>query len=160
MSAIASFIKLPKTDLNGLREAAVLKQRLLRAPSDTFHDYLQRNGNSVADYNWSGYVMATLLVYLQNERQIDLTHSDCGELSTFLTKSRGATHFIFTNAHKEAFLTKLGGEFSEEALRDYYNEFNGSADSEVGKPMLDGIQALRECLETLDDNSIILFGIE
>ena len=85
--------------------------------------------------------------------------SDDNELGTFLTKSRGATHFNFTHAHKQAFLAKLNGEFSEQALRDYYNEFNGTKEAEAGKPMLDGIQALRQSLGALDDNSVIVFSI-
>jgi hypothetical protein len=86
--------------------------------------------------------------------------SDYNELGTFLTKSRGATHFIFTNAHKQAFLAKLDGEFSEQVLRDYYNKFNETKEAEVGKPMLDGIQALRQSLGALDENSVIVFSIE
>jgi len=159
MSAIASFIKLPKTALGGLREAAIPKKRLFGSPRDTYPDYLQQHGLPVTDYKWSGFVLATLLVYLQKQQQIDLMHSDFDELSTFLSKSRGATYFIFTSAHKQAFLAKLDGEFSEQALCAYYNEFNGSAETEAGKPMLDGIRAARQSLSALDDSSVILFSI-
>ena len=159
MSAIASFIKLPKTALGGLRETAIPKKRLFGSPRDNYPDYLRQHGQPVADYKWSGFVLATLLVYLQKQQQIDLMHSDFDELSTFLSKSRGATHFIFTNAHKQAFLAKLDGEFSEQVLCAYYNEFNGSAETEAGKPMLDGIRAARQSLSALDDSLVILFSI-
>ena len=55
MSAIASFTKLPKSALEGLREALA---------SGTDYDYLRANGREVAEYRWSGYVLATLLPYL------------------------------------------------------------------------------------------------
>ncbi len=158
MSAIASFIKLPKTALDGLRDAAIPKKRLFGSPHDTYHDYLRQHGQEVADYKWSGYVLATLLVCLQ-EQQIDLMHSEYDRLSTFLTKSRGTTHFIFTDAHKRAYLPKLDGEFSEQSLCDYYNEFHGSAETEAGKPMLDGVYAFRQSVSTLDEGSVVVFGI-
>jgi hypothetical protein len=159
MSAIASFIKLPKTALDGLREAAVPKKRLFGSPRDTYHDYLRRYGREVADYKWSGYVLATLLVCLQEEHEIDLMHSDYDQLSTFLTESRGATHFIFTDAHKRAYLPKLDGEFSEKALCDYFNAFNASSEAEAGRPMLDGVRALRRSVSTLDAGSVVVFSI-
>jgi hypothetical protein len=159
MSAIASFIKLPKTSLDGLREAAVPKKRLFGGQRDTYPDYLRQHGQQVADYKWSGYVLATLLVFLQKRHQIDLMKSEFDELSTFLSKSRGATCLIFTDAHKRACLPKLGGEFSEQALRDYYNDFNGSAEPDAGKPMLDGVRAFRQSVSTLDEGSVVVFTI-
>jgi hypothetical protein len=159
MSAIASFIMLPETALGGLREAAVPKKRLFGAAQDNYHDYLQLNGREVADYKWSGYILATLLVYLQKQ-QIDLMKSDYDELAGFLTKARNATHFIFTSALKQAFLAKLGGPFSEQELCDYYNEFNGTQETEVGKPMLDGIEAFRRSLSALEPGSVIVFSVQ
>ena len=160
MSAIASFIKLPKTALDGLRQAAVPKKRLFGAPRDTYHDYLRLHGQEVADYKWSGYVLVTLLVCLQKQHQIDLMKSEFDELSTFLSKSRGATCFILTDAHKRAFLPKLDGQFSEQKLCDYYNQSNGSAETEAGKPMLDGVRAFRQSVSTLDESSVVVFSIE
>ena len=49
---------------------------------------------AVAEYRWSGYVLATLLPYLEEKQQIDLMKSD--ELAAFLTNTTGTTHFIFT----------------------------------------------------------------
>ena len=159
MSAVASFIKLPKTALNGLREAAIPKKRLFGGLRDTYPDYLRQHGQEVADYKWSGYVLATLLVCLQKQHQVDLMKSEFDELSTFLSKSRGITCFIFTDAHKRACLPKLGGEFSEQALCNYYNEFNGSAETDAGKPMLDGLRAFKQSVSTLDEGSVVVFTI-
>jgi hypothetical protein len=159
MSAIASFTKLPKTALDGLRDAAVPKKRFFGAARDTYPDYLRKHGQSTADYQWSGYVLATLLPYLEEQHQIALMHSDYDELGNFLTQSRRATHFVFTNAHKRAYLAKLDADFSEQALGDFYNEFNDAQEPEAGKPMLDGIRALRQSLSELDEDSVIVFSI-
>jgi len=75
MSAIVSFILMPKSAIDGLRNAATPKKSWLGKPKDAYHDYLAQNGRVVAHYEWSGYTLATLLTYLQEE-QIDLMHSD------------------------------------------------------------------------------------
>lgn len=159
MSAIASFVKLPKTALEGLRQAAVPKKRLFGTPRDHYLDYLQQYGQQVAAYQWSGFVLATLLPYLEEQHQITLMDSEYDELGNFLTDSRKATHFIFTDAHKRVFLTKLDGQFSEQAMRDYFRRFNETDEPDAGKWMLDGIRAFRQSLITLDESSVIVFGI-
>src|SRR3979411_1517208 len=98
MSAIASFIKLPKSALEGLRKAVA---------SGTDYDYLRANGREVAEYQWSGYVLATLLPYLQQKHQVDLMKSEYDELAAFLTNTTSATHFIFTPSQRTAFLNRL-----------------------------------------------------
>jgi hypothetical protein len=159
MSAIASFILIPKSALDGLRDAATPKKSWLGKPKDAYWDYLRQHGREAAQYEWSGYVLATLLPYLQ-ERHIDLMHSEFDELSTRLTQKRGATTFIFTDAHKRAHLSKLAPDsFSEAQLRDYYNEFNAPSESDAGKPMLDGIRAIQQSLQALDVSSVIVFII-
>ena len=85
MSAIASFTKLPNSALEGLRKAAA---------GGTDYHYLSTNGCAVAEYRRSGYVLASLLPYLEEKHQIDLMKSD--ELAAFLTNTTGATHCIFT----------------------------------------------------------------
>ena len=160
MSAIARFIKLPKTALYGLDSVAAPRKRLFGSPRDTYHDYLGQHGEEVADYKWSGYVLATLLPYLEERHQIDLMKSEYDPLASSLTEARGAAHFILTNALKSKYLDKLVSlSVSEEEVRDYYNEFNETRESESGKPMLDGLQAFRQALARVDDSSVIVFVI-
>src|SRR3954469_13348038 len=141
MSAIATFTQLPKTALDELRRAAT---------PGTYDKFLEQRGRKVADYKWSGYVLATLLPYLEEQHQIDLMHSEQDELAGFLTDTLGSTHFIFTQAQRQAYLDKLAPElFSEQRLRDYANEFNATDEPEAGQPMLDGIRALRQSLSAL-----------
>jgi len=108
---------------------------------------------------WSGWVFGPLLVYLLEREQIDLEHSAYDELSEFLTKARGVSHCILTKEHRQAYLAKLEAPFSEEKLRDYYNEFSGTQEAQVGEPMLDGIRCLRECLNALDGESVVVLII-
>ena len=143
ISAIASFAKLSKSALEGLRKAAA---------GGTDYDYQSTNGRAVAEYRWSGYVLATLLAHLEEKHQIDLMKSE--ELAAFLTNTTRATHFIFTPAN--------GLEpksFSEEAMRQYFNEFNATNEQEIGRAMLDGVSALRESLGQIEDSSVVVFSI-
>lgn len=159
MSAIASFVLLPKSALAELRKAATPKKRFFGGVKDHFHDFLRLRGRHAATYDWSGYVVATLLPFLV-ERGVDLMKSEYDELSSFLTKERGSSCFILTPAHQRAYLSKLSTEsFSEAEMRDYCNEFNASSEPEAGKPMLDGVRAIHESLRQLDDESVVLLHI-
>jgi len=146
MSAIASFIKMPKSALEGLRSST---------ENGTDNDYLTANGREVADYRWSGYVLATLLPYLQENHEMDLMTSEYDELAGSLTNTTGATHFIFTETERTAFLNRLDpASFSEEEMRQYFNEFNATDENEIGKAMLDGIRALHQSLTQVDESSV------
>ena len=159
MSATASFICIPKTTLDELRRAATPKKRWFGKPKDQYWEFLKQHGREVSEYKWSGFILATLLCHLQKQK-IDLMHSDFDELSTFLTKKRGFTHCIFTEEHKQAHLPGLDpAAFSEQALRDYYNAFNGASEPDIGKPMLDGIRAIQESLQRLEAGSVVVLII-
>lgn len=150
MAAIASFTKLPKTSLDGLRQATA---------QGGFDRYLKQHGRSVADYDWSGCILATLLPYL-DKQQIHLMKSEHDELATFLCRTLHATCFILTDAHRQAYVAKLVPEsFSAQALGDYYNQFNATHEREAGHPMLDGVRAFRQSLSAVDADSVIVFCI-
>jgi hypothetical protein len=151
MSAIALFIKIPKAALAGLRESA---------RSGSPYEYLKRNGHEVSVYRWSGYVLVTLLPYLEEKFQIDLMKSEYQDLSMLLTEATDATHFIFTPTHKEAFLNRLDpAQFSEDEMRQYFNEFNATNEQQIGQAMLDGIRCIRESLGQIDEESVVVFVI-
>lgn len=50
-------------------------------------------------------------------------------------------------------------DFSEEALRDSYNEFNEVDEPDSDRPMLDGIRSFARCLDAVEDGSVVVFGI-
>lgn len=159
MSAIASFTKLPLGALPGLQEAAVPKKRFLKSPLDTYHEYLKAHGKEVAEYPRPGYVLATLLVYLDEEHQVDLMKSAHNELSDFLTNARGATSFVLTHEHKTMYLEQLASPVAATDLRDYYNEFNEVDEPNAGLFMQEGIAAFRQALGSIDEGSVVLVQI-
>jgi hypothetical protein len=151
MSAIALFRKVPKSALEGLRNAAI---------GGTDSDYMNVNGREVAQYPWSGYVLVTLLPYLEEKHQIDLMKSEYDEFAAFLTQTTGATHFILTASQRAAFLNRLEPRsFSEEVMRQYFNEFNATNEREIGRAMLDGVRALHGSLGEIEDTSVVVLSI-
>jgi hypothetical protein len=145
MSAIASFIRIPITAVEHLR-------------SD-YGECLETGGESVADYDWSGYVIATLLSYL-DEHGIKLMQSSHDELTQQLSQTQEATIFILTAAHKEAYLDRLTPEhFLSDDLRDYFNDFNATDEVEIGQAMLDGIHSIHQSLSALDQDSVVVLTI-
>jgi hypothetical protein len=159
VSAIASFMSIPKSALDGLRDAATPKKNWRGKIVDNYPSYLAAHAREVATYPWSGYVLATLLPFLE-EQGIDLMASEFDDLAADICKARQTTCFLLTDAHKNAYLERLKvAPFSEDQLRDYYNEFNGCAEPEAGRPMLDGIAAFRQSLESVDAESAVVFAI-
>ena len=145
MSAIAQFTKLPESCLPELQS--------------NFDGTIETHGESVADYDWSGYVLATLLPFLA-EKKIDLMKGGYDEFAMALSQKRGATIFIFSSAQRDAYLERLLPEYyTVDSLRDYFNSFNETDEPEIGEAMMDGIVAIRESLASLDTRSVILLSI-
>ena len=102
-----------------------------------------------------GRVMCWSLCSRTWKRSIRLTlmKSEYGELAAFLTNTTGTTHFIFTPVQRAAFLNRLEPKsFSEEAMRQYFNEFNATNQQEIGRAMLDGVSALHESLGQIENS--------
>ena len=160
MSAIAVSFVLPRTALDGLRQAAVRKRSWFSAPKDTYWDYLRANGTAIADYPWSGYVLATALEWLQEKHGIDLMTSSEDELANVLNKARGATHFVLPVEHRISYLERLDpSAFSAEEFRSYYNAFHETDEKDLGTAMQDGIGLLRRLLTGVDENSLAILII-
>lgn len=160
MSAIAVSFLVPKPALEGLRQVAVPKTSWFSAPKDTYWDYLKENGRPIADYPWSGYVLGTVLDWLEEKHKIDLMTSSEDELSNFLNTARGATHYVLPVEHRTSYLDRLDpSAFSAEEFRRYYNEFHGTDEPDLGTSMEDGIGVLRDALTSVDENSLVLLII-
>src|SRR5205809_8052461 len=101
MSAIATITIVPKSAIPAIRDAAIGKKNLFGKPKDKYPLVVAQHGREVGRYPWSGYVLGTLLPYLEEERQIDLMASEFEDLSSLLTKTRGATVSVLAGPHKQ-----------------------------------------------------------
>ena len=89
-----------------VQAAASPRKRILRGTSDEFWDVLGRETITRIEYAWSGYVLATLLPYL-DEQGIDLLHSDHDEVASTLSQTREGSVFVLTSDHRERYLARL-----------------------------------------------------
>jgi hypothetical protein len=118
--------------------------------SDEFWDVLGRKTITRLEYAWSGDVLATLLLYL-DEQGIDLVHSDHYEVASTSSQPRDGSVFVLTSDHRERYVARLDpSAFDGAVLRRYYEESNETAAEGVGYAMLDGIAFFRDTLAPLE----------
>src|SRR5215208_3297743 len=127
--------------------------------ADEVCDVLGRETITHLEYSWSGYVLATLLRYL-DEQGIDLMHSDHDQVASTISQTRGGPVFVLTSDHRERHLARLDpSAFDGAVLRSYYEEFNQVTGDGVEYAMLDGIAFLRDTLAPLESTSVAVFII-
>jgi len=160
MSAIASATLIRKSDLARLAELAKeRKTSLFGKPKDTYAVFIAANGRRLEDYASSGYILATVLCYLDEERHSTLMESEFQALAELLTAERAATHFLLTAAHKQWVPALDPANFDEHVLKEYFNAFNDTDEPAVGRPMLDCIRFLRDTLSSLDADHVAILTI-
>jgi gluconate kinase len=158
-SAIGQSFVISESALPIVQAAAGPRKRSLRGTSDEFWDVLGREASTRIEYAWSGYVLATLLRYL-DEHGIDLLHSDHDEVAATLSQTRAGSVFVLTSDHRERYLARLDpSRFDGAALRRYYEGFNETAAGGVGYAMLDGIAFFRDTLAPLESANVAVFII-
>ena len=157
-SAIGQSFVISESALQIVQAAAAPEP--LRGTSDEFWDVLGRETITRFEYAWSGYVLAALLSYL-DEQGIDLLHSDHDEAASTLSQTREGSVFVLTSDHRERYLARLDpSAFDGAVLRRYYEEFNEMTAEGVDYAMLDGIAFFRDTLAPLQPAIVAVFIIE
>ena len=158
-SAIGQSFVISESALQIVQAAASPRKRILRGTSDEFWDVLGRETISRFEYSWSGYVLPTLLSYL-DEQGIDLLHSHHDEVASTISLTREGSVFVLTSDHRERYLARLDpSAFDGAVLRRYYEELNETAAEGVDYAMLDGIAFLRDTLAPLQSAIVAVFII-
>ena len=134
--------------------------QIVRGTRTEFWDVLGRETITRFEYAWSGYVLAALLSYL-DEQGIDLLHSDHDAAASTLSQTREASVFVLTSDHRERYLARLDpSAFDGAVLRRYYEELNEMTAEGVDYAMLDGIAFFRDTLAPLRPAIVAVFIIE
>jgi hypothetical protein len=142
-----------------VQAAASPRKRIVRGTSNEFWDVLGRETITRFEYAWSGYVLATLLSYL-DEQGIDLMHSDHDGVASAISQTRENSVFVLTSDHRERCVARLDpSAFDGAVLRRYYEEFNETAAEGVDYAMLDGIAFFRDTLAPLETAIVAVFII-
>ena len=164
MSAIADF-RIIKTDkLDALKEASeiiVKKSFFKKTVTDNYWSFLEDNSKKLNDFEWSGYIFCNLLIYLQENKNIDLLTSEYDSTANWISEKREISLMIFTHNHKKAFLDKLNTKnFSMEELINFNKEFSEDDDFELAEAEIAGINAIKASLEELiDDKEVVILSI-
>jgi hypothetical protein len=156
MASLGEAFVIQETGLSRVRAAAVRKERRFRSSVDEFWDVVGRETVEHLSYPWPGYILATLLSYL-DERGIDLLHSEHDEDGEYISGARNGSIFVLTPSQRDLYVERLNPEeFDGEELRRYYEEFTETEAEGVEEPMVAGVLFLRDMLAVLRDGTVAL----
>jgi hypothetical protein len=162
MSGIADFRLIESSRLNELRDKAEIRteKKLFSSKTiDNYWDYLNSNSKKLKDFGYSGYIFANLLIFLAENKGIDLLKSKYDDTANAIAERRQNSTCIFTYDHRQAYLDKLdAGKFSKDELIAFNKDFSEDDDPELATAEIEGIKALRDSLAQLtgDDHVILL----
>ncbi|WP_446216558.1 hypothetical protein [Micromonospora sp. IBHARD004] len=150
MSAIASLTVVDRTSVPELA-------RLAHVSASELSEYLTEQGREPEEqYDWSGYCMTDLLMYLE-ERGVDLQKSEFDGESAAINEVYDLTVLI-TPAHKR-FLDQLDpAAHSEEEMAVHFEEM-GNGFEESGVAGLDGLRLLHDAISHLRDDEVLLLNV-
>jgi hypothetical protein len=164
MSAIADFRLIETSKLNDLlahAEVKIEKGFLSQKTIDNYGNFLNNNSKKLKDFNSLGYVFADLLIFLSEEKGINLLKSKYDNIADELLNKRGCSTFILTFDHKQHHLDDLSPDkFDLNELIQFNKDFSEDDDPELAKAEMQGIKDLHDSLELLaDDQSVVLLSI-
>src|SRR6266704_2064774 len=100
MSMIASGSVVSASVLPGLLAATGRKPRLFGFGGPTFEQLLEK-GRTLPSFDSAGHVLATLLVFLQ-QQGIDLLDGELAPMSERMSAARGSSIVLLTDTHRKA----------------------------------------------------------
>lgn len=164
MSAIADFRLIETSKLNELLDNAEIKiekKLFSKKTIDNYWDYLNANSKKLKDFDWSGYIFANLLIFLEEKKGVDLLKGKHDDIANSIVDKRQNSTFILTFEHKEKYLTDLSPEkYTIDELVEFNKDFSGDDDPELAKAELEGIKTLRDSLNLLtDDKQVVLLSV-
>lgn len=165
MSAIASFYLIETSKLDDLKlnaEVTIKKGLFTKKVIDNYFDYLANNAIRLKCLDGSGYIYANLLIYLQEERNIDLLTNQYDEVAEDLVQKRGSSQFIFTHKQKNTFLAQLEPALlSLIEMQKFNQDFSEEGDGETATITLDALRILHDNLEKVEnDGQVLLLMVE
>lgn len=165
MSAIAEFRIIETNKLDELKdksEVKIVKKGLFKKETiDEFWTFFDSNSERQKDFDRSGYVFGNLLIFLQENKEINILDSEYDSIANWISEKRGISTIIFTYSHRESYLEKLNTiNITIEELIEFNKEFSEDSDPEFAKAELEGVKAISENLEKLtDDSKVIILTI-
>ncbi len=153
MSAVASFIRLPKEELRELASAVGGDD------PQGLAEFLAANGTSVVEFEEDGDIFSVLLPVLADDYDIDLETSE-NALIADLAEATDALVFILTQADQKKYLEQLDPDnFSAEELGEAHADFTEDEEAGAGEAMLAGIAALHQAMQEVDADHAVVVSV-
>jgi hypothetical protein len=92
-------------------------------------------------------------------RGIDLMKSEYDAFATFICEKRSCSAFVLASSHKRFLGALAESNFDAAQLQKYHEEFTERKEEGWGAAMLEGIGALRQAIESVDEGSVVLLSI-
>jgi hypothetical protein len=164
MSAIADFRLIETSRLNDLRDNAeikVEKKLFSKKVIDNYLDYLNANSKKLKDFDWSGYIFADLLIFLEEKKGIDLLKGKYDDIANQIAERRQNSTFILTFDHNQKYLSELSPDkFTVDELIEFNKDFSEQDDPELARAEIEGIKSLKENLELIaDDSHVVILSV-
>ncbi|OWP65166.1 hypothetical protein CDA63_02085 [Hymenobacter amundsenii] len=163
MSASSLFYLVDVSKLDGLKRSAeitVKKAFFSKNVVDIYYDFLENNAEGLEGFNGSGYVYGNLLVFLQEEKNINLLENKYDITAKYLVDKRRSSHFLFSHEQRVAFLSQINPDyFSLRELQKFNQDFSGDYDEETARMSLSAIKILHSNLAKVENENKVLLLI-
>jgi hypothetical protein len=164
MSAIADFRLIETSKLNALRDNAEIKIEknfFSRKTTDNYWEYLNSNSKKLKDFGYSGYIFANLLIFLAENKGVDLLKSEYDDIANSIVEKRQNSTVILTYQQRQAYLDKLHPDkFNTEELIAFNKDFSDDDGPELAKAEIEGIRTLRDSLSQLTgEDQVVLLSV-
>lgn len=165
MSAIAEFRLIPVHRLNELMDAATMKVEkswFSTKVTDRYATFLQEASIAMDPFEYSGYVYAALLVFLKEQRKIDLFKNEYAAVSTELSARRKNTTLVLCARQFRDYAHELvPDQFTVGELMRFNEEFSEEDDPDLAAIQLEAIRILRSNLSKIpDDEHVAILTID
>jgi len=160
MAAIADFRVLDVDLLDDLKDSSVIhvkKGLFKKSAIDNYWTFLDAKAEKLDPFNKSGFIFGHLLVFLQENKKIDLLSSEFDSLTNWISEKRNCSTLIFTFDHKEKYLHQLNADdYSLEELIEFNIDFSEESNPELAEAEKEGITAIRNALTHLNNSSQVV----
>ena len=155
MSATASFIILDKDKIETITSASkiITRRKLFKKEiTDNYYQTLEPISEFVDQFEGNGYIYGTIIVYIDQEKGIDITSGELDQYSDTITKNRGASTIFFTQKQKEQFNQLVKSlDFEGDKFKNFCFEFSGN--EEEFKYAKEAVDTLSNSLNKITDDS-------
>jgi hypothetical protein len=163
MSAIASFFIIDISKLGELlqhTELIVKKTWFSKKVTDNYWDFLANNATELKSLDGAGFIYAHPFVFLQEQKNMDLTRNEFDNIAKELTDKRTSAHLIFTYKQKTAFINQLdASNYTLAEIQKFNQDFTEDGDEETGRLTLEALQIFHENLNKLQNDRQVLLQI-